>query len=38
MQQDASTYSVLTHTHYPWEGAKGQNIFALKVVMLHIKL
>ena len=27
MQQDASTYSILTHTIDPWGGVKGQNIF-----------
>ena len=31
-------YSVLTHTLDPWGGIKGQNIFFLKVVKLHIKL
>ena len=37
MQQLASTYSVLTHTLGPLGGIKGQNIFFLKVVMVHIK-
>ena len=33
-----NTYSLLTHTRDPWGGVKGQTIFTLKVVMLHIKL
>ena len=37
MQQHASTYSVLTGTLDPWGGVKGQTLFFLKVVMLHIK-
>ena len=38
MQQRTCTYSALTYTLDPWGGVKGQNIFFLKVVMLHIKL
>ena len=38
MQKHTSTRSILTHTIDPWGGVKGQNIFLLKVVMLHIKL
>ena len=38
IEHNASTYSVLTHILDPWVGVKGQNIFFLKVVMLHIIL
>ena len=38
IEHHASTYSVLTDTLEAWGGVKGQNIFFLKVVMLHIKL
>ena len=38
MQQDASTYSVFTHTFDPWGTSNTKTIYFLKVVMLHIKL
>ena len=38
MEHNSSIYSVLTHTLNPQMESKGQHIFWLKVVMLHIKL
>ena len=38
MQQDASKYSVLTHTLDPWDVVNIRNFFFLKEVMLLIKL
>ena len=38
MQNYATIYSVVLRTLDHWGGVKGQNIFFLKVVMLHIKL
>ena len=38
MQQHGSTYFARRHILDPGMGSKGQNIFFLKEVMLHIKL